>query len=73
MSPRFDSLLLRGVFGAVLGLAVLAGAASQAFGFRGELVLHEGRLTIVPAAEPVVLCAIDADASNATRTQAGRG
>jgi hypothetical protein len=61
MSSRFDFLLLRGAFAAVLGLCVTVGAVSQAIGFRGEVVLHEGRVTIVPAPEPALQCALDAE------------
>lgn len=66
MSHRFDSLLLRGVFGLVLGLAVLAGAATQAIGFHGDIVLRDGRLELVPA--PMIQCAqAHADADDAHR------
>lgn len=74
MSSRFDSLLLRGIFGAVLGLAAMVGAGTQAAGFRGELVLADGRVTLVPAPEPVIQCAMETqDESSLATSTARRG
>lgn len=75
MSHRFDSLLLRGVFGVALGVAAIAGAVGQAVDFRGELVLHEVRVQRVPAPEPVLECAMQAPAIEvvATRSMPSNG
>jgi hypothetical protein len=63
MSHRLDSLLLRGVFGATLSLAVLVGAASQAVGFQGEWRFENGRLVLETVAESQALCQVETEAS----------
>jgi hypothetical protein len=75
MSHRFDSLLLRGCFGAVLGLAAIVGATTHAVGLEGELVLHEGRLMLVPPAKPILQCALETERESLVdaRTERSRG
>lgn len=57
MSHRFDSLLLRGLFGTALGLAAIAGAVTQVLDSPGTWRMSEGRLVFEARSEGGARCA----------------
>jgi len=56
MPHRLRPLLLRGILAATLSAVAIAGAATQAAGFEGEVRFEHGRLVLVDAREVATQC-----------------
>lgn len=56
MQRRLKPLFLRGIFAATLSVAAIAGAATQAASFEGEVRFERGRLVLVDAREVATQC-----------------
>jgi hypothetical protein len=59
MAHRLDSLLLRGIFGVALGIAAIAGAASEALAPEREWRFEQGRLVWSERGPSSATCAAD--------------